>query len=199
MKQFLAIVIVVAIFVVAASIWFRSPKSEEGGPVQKTLNRDVYDHFVLSPNAPKRSGPAAIYPDLMRNPGAINPDINQDNIGDTICNPNWSTKSIRPPTSYTGKLKRQQIQDSGLADTEPRDYEEDHIIPLELGGHPSDPNNLWPEPYDPKPGARQKDRVENQLHREVCVGDISLERAQSIIVQDWYACYVNIENRELCK
>jgi len=150
-------------------------------------------------NEPSRAGPADIYPDPARNAGAINTDINQDNIADTLCTPNWSTKSIRPPPSYTGKLKRKQIKDWSLADTDPGDYEEDHFIPLELGGHPSDPQNLWPELYDPKPGARQKDRVEDQLHREVCAGDISLKRAQRIIVEDWYACYLNTQDLELCK
>ena len=33
------------------------------------------------------------------------------------------------------------------ADTNPiSDYEEDHLIPLELGGSPTSPLNLWPEP-----------------------------------------------------
>ena len=151
------------------------------------------------PSPAKLSGPADIYPDLSRTPGATNPDITQENLGETICNPGWSTKSIRPPSSYTGRLKREQIQDWSFADNDPRDYEEDHFIPLEIGGHPSDPRNLWPEPYNPAPGARQKDKVENQLHREVCSGVITLERAQRIIVQDWYSCYLRIENGESCR
>jgi hypothetical protein len=51
-----------------------------------------------------------------------------------------------------------------------KDYEEDHLISLELGGHPTSEKNLWPEAYKPKPGAREKDRVENFLHDEVCAG-----------------------------
>ena len=39
-----------------------------------------------------------------------------------------------------------QIAEYGYADTSTADYEEDHLIPLELGGAPRDPNNLWPEP-----------------------------------------------------
>src|SRR5216683_2609243 len=27
----------------------------------------------------------------------------------------------------------------------PAHYEEDHLVSLELGGHPRDPRNLWPE------------------------------------------------------
>jgi len=30
----------------------------------------------------------------------------------------------------------------------PSHYEEDHFISLEVGGHPKDPKNLWPEMYE---------------------------------------------------
>ncbi len=123
----------------------------------------------------------------------MNPDITQGNIDETICNPEWSTRSIRPPANYTNRLKFEQMEEDGDSDTNPRDYEEDHLIPLELGGNPTDPNNLWPEPFDTSiqdGGARSKDRVENYLHREVCSGDLTLEEAQREIVSDWYHVYV---------
>ena len=46
---------------------------------------------------------------------------------------------------------------------------------LELGGHPTDPRNLWPEPY---PRAADVDRVENELNARVCSGRLTLEEAQ---------------------
>jgi hypothetical protein len=46
-----------------------------------------------------------MYPDVAKTPGFTNPDINQDNIADNLCNPTWSTSTIRPPTSYTNPLK----------------------------------------------------------------------------------------------
>jgi hypothetical protein len=73
-----------------------------------------------------------------------------------------------------------------------KDYEEDHFIALELGGHPMSEQNLWPEPYLPTPGARQKDRVENLLHDAVCRGVLTLQHAQELIVADWYAEYQKI-------
>ena len=117
-------------------------------------------------------------------PGATNPAITQANIKQNICNPKWSTKSIRPPSSYTTKLKLSQMMMWGLKG-KPGDYEEDHLISLELGGNPTDPKNLWPEPYLPKPGARQKDQVEDFLHREVCAGRMTLRDAQLLISSDW--------------
>lgn len=67
------------------------------------------------------------------------------------------------------------------------DYEEDHLIPLELGGNPTDPRNLWPQPYLPVPGAHEKDLAENAAHSAVCSGKMTLATAQQKIAADWIA------------
>jgi hypothetical protein len=59
-------------------------------------------------------------PDPTRTPGALNPMVTQETIGSTICVSGW--------TRY--------------ADRKLGDYEEDHPIPLVLGGSPSDARNL---------------------------------------------------------
>lgn len=69
------------------------------------------------------------------------------------------------------------------------DYEEDHFISLDLGGNPTDPRNLWPQSYKPKPGAGEKDVVERYLHAQVCSGRMTLTDAQHAIVADWYELY----------
>lgn len=145
------------------------------------------------PTSNARIGPADIYPNPQITPGSINAGITQENIDDTICNPNWSTKSERPPTSYTNKLKREGFDQYGYTDREMKDYEEDHLISLEIGGNPTDPKNLWPEPYQasiPDGGARDKDKVENYLHSQVCKNEITLAEAQQEIATDWYKVYV---------
>jgi hypothetical protein len=137
-------------------------------------------------------GPADIYPDPSRTPGAVNPEITQDTIRQTICNPRWSTKSVRPDASYTHRLKVEQIREYAYSDSSLRDYEEDHFIPLELGGSPTDPKNLWPEPFETSildGGAHAKDEVENYLHAEVCSGSLTLDQARAEIVEDWYRVY----------
>jgi hypothetical protein len=121
-------------------------------------------------------------------PGAVNPDVTQENILDTICVSGW-TKTIRPPTSYTNRLKKQQLKEYGRADPNMKLYEEDHLIPLELGGHPKDPKNLWPEPWDGDMGARRKDVLEHFLKRQVCSFKIPLRQAQEEIAVDWEAAY----------
>lgn len=134
-----------------------------------------------------RVGPVDIYPNAQT-PGAINVTVTQANIGSTICTSGY-TATIRPPASYTNKLKKQQLISGyipGADARNPGDYEEDHLISLELGGNPTDPKNLWPEKY---PTARQKDQVEDFLHTELCAGMITLAQAQQSIVKDWYAIY----------
>jgi hypothetical protein len=137
-----------------------------------------------------RVGSAALYPDGARTPGAVNPMVTQATIATTICQVGW-TATIRPPSNFTTTLKKQQMAALHLSGST-KDYEEDHFIALELGGHPTSEQNLWREPYLPTPGARQKDRVENFLHDAVCYGVLTLQQAQALIVADWYAEYQKI-------
>jgi hypothetical protein len=121
----------------------------------------------------QRAGRASVRADPVRTPGVLNPDVSQATIASTICVHGW-TRTIRPPTEYTNALKRQQLREYGL--TGPLSaYQEDHLISLELGGHPTDPRNLWPEPY---PRASEVDRVENDLNAKVCSGALTLAAAQ---------------------
>ncbi|HEV2174640.1 MAG TPA: hypothetical protein VGR71_13780, partial [Nitrospira sp.] len=102
----------------------------------------------------------------------------------TICSRGYTAK-VRPPVAYTDALKVTQIRAYGYSDTNPRNYEEDHLIPLELGGHPSDPRNLWPESLYGEYPATQKDVVENALRSKVCSGAITLAAAQASIAANW--------------
>ena len=125
----------------------------------------------FSPGGSPSKGP---YPaDFARTPGVVNPDVTQTNIASTICKHGW-TRTIRPPTSYTNALKLKQMRDYGVGGS-PENYQEDHLISLELGGHPTDARNLWPEPY---PRASEVDSIENDLNAKVCSGDMSLDEAQ---------------------
>jgi hypothetical protein len=115
----------------------------------------------------------ALVADPVRTPGVINPDVTQTTIGSTICVRGW-TRTIRPPTEYTNELKRRQMRAYGVGGPL-SGYQEDHLISLELGGHPTDPRNLWPEPY---PRASAVDQIENDLNAQVCGGTLSLDEAQ---------------------
>lgn len=123
-------------------------------------------------------------PDSICTPGVADPRVTQGNIQTTICVSGYTTK-VRPSTAYTDALKAQQIKAYGYSDTNLADYEEDHLIPLEIGGHPTDPNNLWPEPRTGSYPATKKDGVENSLHNKVCSGLITLVAAQASIAMNW--------------
>lgn len=113
------------------------------------------------------------YADPVRTPGVLNAAVTQATIGSTICVRGW-TKTIRPPTTYTGDLKLRQMREYGAPGTA-NDYQEDHLISLELGGDPIDPRNLWPQP---RPWADRVDTTENELNDAVCSGRLALAEAQ---------------------
>jgi hypothetical protein len=121
-------------------------------------------------------------------PGAINPDVTQDNIKQTICVVGW-TATIRPATSYTNAFKLELLHAQGLPDTDKTKYELDHYIPLELGGHPRNPDNLWLQPWGGAMGAKVKDRLETKLKKLVCDGEVTLERARTDIRTDWQSAF----------
>ena len=61
------------------------------------------------------SGDAPYLPNPASQPGVYNPDVTQETIQSTICVSGY-TSTIRPPVSYTDKLKGQQIVQYGYAD-----------------------------------------------------------------------------------
>jgi len=105
--------------------------------------------------------------------------------------PGW-TRIVRPAVGYTEELKRQQMAAFGYHDRRLSHYEEDHLIPLGLGGAPSDPRNLWPEPRTPPDGwgADRKDELEFVLNQLVCSGGLPLPEAQRAIATNWIAAYL---------
>src|SRR5262249_51778849 len=130
--------------------------------------------IVVAALAPRGGGGShGIVADPRRTPGVLNPDVTQANIRSTICRHGW-TSTIRPPSSYTDDLKRRQMRQYGETGSR-SDFQEDHFISLELGGDPTDPRNLGPEPY---PRASEMDQTENQLNAKVCGGQLTLAQAQ---------------------
>lgn len=102
-----------------------------------------------------------------------------------------STKNRRKVTSATiTKVYKQYNIKKPVKNTgKNQKYEVDHLIPLELGGS-NDIANLFPEPASPKPGFREKDKVENYLHKQVCNGAMPIEEAQYGIATNWIRYYI---------
>jgi hypothetical protein len=142
------------------------------------------------------AGPADIYPNRSISPGEADPDATVDKV----CTPGYSSE-VRDVSQST---KNQVFELYGIPESKrytivdghkKPNYEVDHIISLELGGSNSI-KNLFPQPYEPRPGAYEKDLVENWLHRQVCSEHtMSLQEAQEAISSDWYKIYLKIKDR----
>jgi hypothetical protein len=189
------VIVIVGLALVAAAIL--AVGQRPGAPTVSPSDAPSAEVSVgLSLEPSLKPGAARLLPDQALTPGAINPAVTQANIHSTICVSGY-TKTIRPPAAYTTKLKIAQIKAYGYADTKTADYEEDHLISLEIGGAPKDPKNLWPEAYAATApdgsgaGAKIKDRIENWLHAQICSGGITLAAAQTEISHDWYVAWQN--------
>lgn len=145
--------------------------------------------FVSFPTPPERielSLTQNVLPDASLTPGlAATTDVH------AICTRGYATH-VRPKGALWRRLKddaynryhlarghRSSVSPNGVRRPA---YEVDHLIPLELGGSPTDLRNLWPEPLA---DAKRKDKVENQLHTLVCSGRITLTAAQGAIARNW--------------
>jgi hypothetical protein len=131
------------------------------------------------------TGQGALWlPDPRCTPGALNPAVDQANLDSTVCVSGYSA-SIRPPSTYTSSLKRAQMAAWGITGATST-IEEDHLVPLSLGGAPSDARNLWPEPGGIP---NVKDTLEYRLYRLVCDGRLPLRVAQQAIAANWESAY----------
>lgn len=120
-----------------------------------------------------------VLPDVACTPGAVLPVD-----AAAICRPGYAS-SVR---NVLQSAKNAAYAEYGIASRQPGEYEVDHLIPLQLGGS-NDLANLWPEAVNPKPGSKEKDRVESYLNVQVCGGTMTLQQAQQAIVTDWFTVY----------
>lgn len=148
--------------------------------------------YTVEPQPPagacryRSDGHGHTLPDPVCTPGATNPAVTQANIQRTICVRGW-TATIRPPQSVTGPEKRANAASYSYRGSMVT-AEFDHDVPLELGGDPNDPRNLWVQPND-DPAAtsfgNSKDPVENAARQAVCAGRLTLAAAQYAMATDW--------------
>jgi hypothetical protein len=86
----------------------------------------------------------------------------------------------------TPHMKILVFKHDGIPISERKHYVIDHVEPLEIGGA----NSLANLRAQPKREAHKKDKLENRLHKMVCVEhSISLKEAQREIATDWQKAY----------
>jgi hypothetical protein len=120
-------------------------------------------------------------PDPHLTPGAVLPVTAADLV------PGYAGRVRNVPASE----KRMVYEEYGITSHHAGEYEIDHLISLELGGS-NDITNLWPENYTGTWNAHLKDRLENELHRRVVTGQMTLHDAQHAIATDWIATYCRV-------
>ena len=145
-------------------------------------------------------------PDPKLTPGTTDPRVTQATVATTICKDGY-TKTVR---NVSEAVKKQVMARYGLPLTDLKLVEIDHFISLEAGGL-NDISNMWPQYYDAAPGqsgylgAREKDVVEDYLHRQIyaakvdmsgpvfrAVGGMTLAQAQTAL-WTWPELYANIK------
>ena len=132
----------------------------------------------------KTSGCAVRGP--LQDPDCTPGDIFLNATREQVCTPGYAS-AVRNVSTST---KRRVYAGYGITKRLPGQYEVDHLVNLSIGGS-NDISNLWPEAINPRPGARETDRVESYLHDQVCAGTISLQQAQIEIATNW----LNVYNR----
>jgi hypothetical protein len=121
-------------------------------------------------------------PDPTKTSGAIFQGV----TGAEVCVKGYSKKVRNVPSTVKNEVYAEYGMQPGVA---PCPCEVDHLISLELGGS-NDKSNLWPQPYTGQWNAREKDKLENFLHKQVCDGKITLEEAQRKIASNWIQTYL---------
>jgi len=84
---------------------------------------------------------------------------------------------VRPSLAFSEAVKK-DVAAKNSRHLPVSDYELDHIIPIELGGAPYDPNNLQLQTWG---RAKVKDNLEDKYHFLVCQGDMPLNEAVEIL------------------
>jgi hypothetical protein len=139
-------------------------------------------------------------PDPALAPGVVNSKVTQQNISETICSQRWLTKN-KPSRRFTENLKRKQLKAWKYDDRNVKNYVEDHVIPIEVGGHPTDPRNLWPQSATTAWNAATKDKLEEYVSREVCAERMPLKDAQAVFQKGWvevFHVYCGAEPTDVC-
>lgn len=130
-------------------------------------------------------------PDSTITPGATDPEVTEANIKESICKVThftW-TEGHMPPPSFLEPIEKEKLKQYGYTDDNLKHYQTDHLIPLSLGGHPTDAKNIWPQVLVTKWSARRKDYLEQVMHDKVCKGEVGLKEAQEMFRTHWIEGY----------
>lgn len=170
---------------------------------------------VATTPATARQSPASELPDPQLTPGAVRAsaslpgcptDYTTDGLlhvphgcpGPVTIPEVCATHGTRQFRRTAGVTKRSVCAAYGISAADCPGYEDDHLIPLELGGSDARENH-WPQPWGSEWDAGRKDWLENELRRLVCGGALPIERAWRCVAEEWTKCWVQAKAGEYAK
>jgi hypothetical protein len=121
---------------------------------------------------------------------ALTPGLVAEHSASKVCRDGYSRERRR----YDPTAVAQIFASYGVSGSR-HDYEDDHLVPIKLGGDPVDKRNQWPQPrFTERWNAEIKDHLEWRLINWVCQGDGAgadqrLAQAQSDMMSSWIAAY----------
>lgn len=104
------------------------------------------------------------YPDPKATPGSLCTEEDRD-----FHELRYASRVPHCERNVSRAKKARVAEAYGVAESDWPQYEFDHLIPLCAGGS-NDESNLWPEPLDE---AKEKDKLENELCRQLRDDEIS--------------------------
>jgi hypothetical protein len=122
-------------------------------------------------------------PSHLPNP-KLTPGATIDVTKDDLCDHKYEDLDESVPVT----VKDQAFKRYGIRMGGPELYNIDHLIPVRLGGSNAI-KNLWPQPLSGEWNYSTKNKLERQMYRLVCRGELDLKDAQREIASDWVSAY----------
>ena len=116
-------------------------------------------------------------------PGEIDSAV-PGHTAQTICNAAWLANANRLQASL--ETKDQLLIEYSLPGS-PVTYVAARVIPVEDGGSPTSPLNLYPLPLNGWGGQETRALVAGELHEEICAHETTVAEAAKLLAGDWLA------------
>jgi hypothetical protein len=118
-------------------------------------------------------------PGLLNPAAAAHPKV-------TICARSWLAAAQRSaPSAQHDNDQLDKLLIEYQLPGSPLTYTIAHVVPIEDGGSPISPLNLYPLPIEGYGGAETQAIIADQLHQQICAGKTPVQRAAQLLEGDW--------------
>jgi hypothetical protein len=129
----------------------------------------------------RRFADGAIGPDPRCAPGHLDRAVT-GRVAQTICRPAWVAAASKP--SPSARTRDRLLIDYSLPGN-PATYAIARVVPVQDGGSPTGPGNLYPLPVDGFGSEQTRAQVADDLHDRICSHEITLAQAAHTLEGDW--------------